>query len=187
MTTCACSWKIGQQRPQRRLLHPQFGRRSRRNGRSSSLGTRRGYPVARFSLLWTRQRCRPPRSGLCTATTWTSTCPPPGRNTSSCEVPSYVSSSLTATSATQPCRTHIRPHRFAGCAGSWAELKHSSMGWANAAIGFVWTVELVRVKPCRRMFSIQITELANAEAAVAHTSARSMIGHGMRQGCGSMN
>ena len=35
--------------------------------------------------------------------------------------------------------------------------------------------------------SIQITELANAEAAVAHTSARSMIGHGMRQRCGSMN
>ena len=61
------------------------------------------------------------------------------------------------------------------------------MGWANAAIGFVWTVKLVRVTPCRRMFSIQITELANAEAAVAHTSARSMIGHGMRQGCGSMS
>ena len=90
-----------------------------------------------------------------------------------CEVPSYVSTSLTATSATQPCRTHIRPPSFAGCAGSWAELKHSRMGWANAAIGFAWTVE---------MFSIQITKRANAEAAVGHTTSHRVIGHGMRQG-----
>ena len=120
------------------------------------------------------QRCSPPRSGLCTATTWTSTCPPPGRNTSSCEVPSYVSSSLTATSATQPRRTHIRPRSFAGCAGSWAEHKHSSTGWANAAIGFVWSVWLARVKPRRRMFSIQITKRASAEAAVAHKLKKSL-------------
>ena len=54
------------------------------------------------------------------------------------------------------------------------ERKHSSMGWAIAAIVCVFGVKLVGVKPCRQTFSIQITKSANAEAAMAHTSPTSV-------------